>query len=59
MENINKFLKGKKAIFVLTGVPGWRATGHADIADLSSGQPICGHSCYFGAGGTIRAWVFA
>jgi murein DD-endopeptidase MepM/ murein hydrolase activator NlpD len=58
-ENINKFLKGKKGIFTLTNVPGWSATGHADIFFDNKGQFSCGASCYFGAGGTIQAWFIA
>jgi hypothetical protein len=68
-ENIDKELKGKKGIFVITNIPGWSASGHADIFydanvnSLLSGisgyntpKFNCGHSCYFGEGGKIQAW---
>jgi hypothetical protein len=58
-ENVNKYLKGKKGIFTITGVPGWSATGHADIFFDNKGQFSCGTKCYFGAGGTIQAWFVA
>lgn len=54
-DYINKYIKGKKAIFVLTKVPGWRATGHADILD-STKNFVCGSSCHFGEGGRLQAW---
>jgi hypothetical protein len=56
MENINKYLKGQKGIFTITGVPGWRASGHADIFINDNGEFKCGASCNFGSGGTIQAW---
>lgn len=56
MENINKHLKGKKGIFTITNVPGWSATGHADIFFNDRNGFTCGHGCYFGAGGIIQAW---
>lgn len=58
-ENWNKYLKGKKAIFVITGVPGWRASGHADIVDGTKNNFSCGYACYNGEGGTLQAWIFA
>lgn len=56
-ENTDKFLKAKKGIFVITGVPGWTATGHADIFYSTKGGFSCGHHCYFGDGGKIQVWV--
>jgi hypothetical protein len=71
-ENIDKYLRGKKGIFTITNVPGWSASGHADIFydanvnSLLSGVSgyntpkfNCGHSCHFGDGGTIQAWFVA
>jgi len=55
-ENAKKYLKGKKGIFVITGVPGWTATGHADIFFDNNNTFECGHSCYFGSGGKLQAW---
>jgi len=56
MENVDKYLKGKKGIFVITGVPGWSATGHADIFFNDRNGFTCGHSCHFGEGGKIQVW---
>jgi hypothetical protein len=70
-ENIDKYLKGKKGIFTITNVPGWSASGHADIfydenmnrvpglPGYNSPRFNCGHSCSFGEGGTIQAWFVA
>ena len=46
-------LKGRKGMFVITEVPGWRASGHADIHD---GKGNCGNYCHFGEGGKLRFW---
>jgi hypothetical protein len=55
-ENIEKYLKGNKGIFVITNNPKWPGiSGHADIFN-EKGK--CGHWCYHGEGGKITAWVF-
>ena len=59
MDNVNQHLKGKKGIFTITNVPGWTATGHADIFFNDSNGFTCGHGCHFGAGGTLQAWFVA
>jgi LysM repeat protein len=56
MDVLEKNLKGKKGIFVITKVPGWEASGHADIFSAESGNFKCGYSCHFGQGGIIQAW---
>lgn len=58
-QNVEKFLSGKDAFFVITNVPGWRASGHADIVRKERVGPLfkCGQACHFGEGGTIQAWV--
>lgn len=67
-ENIDKYLKGKKGIFTITDVPGWSASGHADIfydenmnrmPGYDSPRFNCGHSCSFGEGGKIQVWFVA
>ena len=52
-QKVIEALGDLKGIFVLTGVPGWRASGHAEIY---RGNNECGNSCHFGAGGTISFW---
>jgi hypothetical protein len=62
LENTNKYLYGKKGIFVLTNVPGWTATGHADIFSsyfngLNGEKNFsCGKDCHFGEGGKMQVW---
>lgn len=71
-ENIDKYLRGKNGIFTITNVPGWSASGHADIffdenvnsllsniSGYNSPRFNCGHSCHFGEGGTIQVWFVA
>lgn len=58
-ENVDKYLVGKQAIFVITENPNWEASGHVDIVDYTDGYKKCGYSCHLGAGGKLQAWVFA
>lgn len=46
-------LGDSKGVFVLTNVPGWRASGHAEIY---RGNGECGNLCHFGEGGTLTFW---
>lgn len=53
-ENVDKYIKGKNAIFVITNVPRWSATGHVDVVNS---KMQCGHACYLGeVGGILQAW---
>lgn len=55
-ENIEKYFKSNKGIFVITNNPQWPGiSGHADIFN-EKGK--CGHACYHGSGGKITAWFF-
>lgn len=52
-QKVIESLGDKKGIFVLIGVPGWSASGHAEIY---RGNNECGTSCHFGEGGTLNFW---
>lgn len=57
-NEVKKKLAGRNAVFVITNVPGWSATGHVDIAASAGGKTRCGNFCHFGEGGKIFFWVF-
>jgi hypothetical protein len=54
-QKVAEAINGVKGMFVITKVPGWGASGHADIYRGGDGSD-CGNNCHFGEGGTLYFW---
>lgn len=54
-QKVMDAIDGTKGMFVITNVPGWGASGHADIYRGGDGSD-CGNNCHFGEGGTLHFW---